>query len=144
MKLFSIICICSLANAARQPEIHTTVFSQLPRTMFYFTDSPVMILQEDNSNLVFRQDCDCCLSHRSADEGKSWTKISDIPDGSAALVVAHEFHAERVNRRIQYIFLSGFCSYLRHRALLFKRSWFDMVCIYYSVSCQRIYQISCL
>ncbi|KAI1311572.1 vacuolar protein sorting/targeting protein PEP1 [Mortierella claussenii] len=66
--------------APSDPVVTRNSFDSAPRKLNYFTDSPV-ILNHDSARNVFR----------SPDEGKSWSKIKDVPDRAALNLIMHAF-----------------------------------------------------
>ncbi|KAI8814666.1 hypothetical protein BJ742DRAFT_184196 [Cladochytrium replicatum] len=61
-------------------------FSNLPLQLFYLDDSEVVFLQESSTHDIWR----------SPDEGRTWEKVKDVPNGAAYLVQKHPFAKEVV------------------------------------------------
>ncbi|TPX69836.1 hypothetical protein SpCBS45565_g02188 [Spizellomyces sp. 'palustris'] len=57
--------------------VHPTTFESVPQKLFYFENSEVILMYE-NARIW-----------RSTDEGRTWTKVSNIPDQSATLLIHH-------------------------------------------------------
>ncbi|KAF8939541.1 hypothetical protein EDD21DRAFT_317887 [Dissophora ornata] len=71
----------TLVHAApADPVVTESTFDNAPHRTSYFADSPV-ILYHDNARNIFR----------SPDEGKSWSRIEDVPDDSAMNLIMHTF-----------------------------------------------------
>ncbi|KAF8985678.1 vacuolar protein sorting/targeting protein PEP1 [Entomortierella lignicola] len=66
--------------APTDPVITKSTFDNGPHRLSYFPDSPV-ILYHDNNRNVFR----------SEDEGKTWSRIQDVPSGVTWNLILHTF-----------------------------------------------------
>ncbi|KAG0243406.1 vacuolar protein sorting/targeting protein PEP1 [Mortierella sp. GBA43] len=78
-------CILALGSyrahaAPNAPVITTNTFDSGPRKLNYFLDSPVILYQDISRNIL-----------RSPDEGKTWTRIQDIPEGKSWNLIMHAF-----------------------------------------------------
>ncbi|KAI9199686.1 uncharacterized protein BJ171DRAFT_445237 [Polychytrium aggregatum] len=74
----------SLVHAAPQDSnlvTKITRFENAPKKLFYFKDSSVILYLEAYTGRVWR----------SANEGKDWSKVTDIPDSSAYDLIQHPF-----------------------------------------------------
>ncbi|KAM0751951.1 putative signal sequence binding protein [Meredithblackwellia eburnea MCA 4105] len=85
--LLGLALLVGLATAAGsdpKPELHHTLFNNLPSKIFYFDDTSVVLYHDAISKNVWR----------SVDEGKVWnilSKTSDVPDGVATMLIEHPF-----------------------------------------------------
>ncbi|KAJ1557602.1 vacuolar protein sorting/targeting protein PEP1, partial [Nowakowskiella sp. JEL0078] len=68
-----------LASGTASIEVSTTSFDHIPSQLFYLENSEIIFLLESQSNKVWR----------SVDEGKSWKKVSDIPDDVVMSITPH-------------------------------------------------------
>src|SRR5688572_30512127 len=77
--LLSVLCAASLVLAADKPDITVTSLDHPPSNLGYFEDSDVVMFRDAAEKALYRSD----------DAGKSWNKISDVPD--VASFIPHPF-----------------------------------------------------
>ncbi|KAF8600483.1 signal sequence binding protein [Ceratobasidium sp. AG-I] len=70
-----------LGVAAADPAVKVTQFENLPKALFYFDDTEVILYHDGVEGNVWY----------SPDEGKSWSKVSGVPDNSALMLIQHPF-----------------------------------------------------
>ncbi|GMK59242.1 hypothetical protein CspeluHIS016_0702570 [Cutaneotrichosporon spelunceum] len=73
------VMLLPLVHAA--PEVTTTRFKQFPKKLFYFDDSPVVLLHESDSSL-----------QRSTNEGKTWSPVEQVTE--VFKLIEHPFSKE--------------------------------------------------
>lgn len=69
-----------------QVQISNTKFDNMPKRLFYFPHSEVVLYFESNANNVWR----------SENEGKEWHKVDGVPDSSCASLIEHPFDEQKV------------------------------------------------
>ncbi|KAL2212355.1 vacuolar protein sorting/targeting protein 10 [Sarocladium strictum] len=77
--LLTVLCATPLVLAAEGPDISVTSLDNRPVNLGYFEDSDVVMFRDDAERALYR----------SEDAGKSWNKLSDIPD--VVIFVSHPF-----------------------------------------------------
>ncbi|RXK41140.1 signal sequence binding protein [Tremella mesenterica] len=80
--LFLALTLFPLAALADDPEVTVTRFDNLPSRLFYFEDTPVILMQDPVTLTVYR----------SPDEGKTWEEVSGIEE--ALRLVPHPHNNE--------------------------------------------------
>lgn len=77
--LLSALCTAPGVLAADKPDITVTSLDHPPYNLAYFEDSDVVMFRDDSEKALYRSD----------DAGKSWNKLSDVPD--IAYFVSHPY-----------------------------------------------------
>lgn len=72
-------------GAAKKPQINKKAFDSLPKSYFYFEDSPVILSLEDQSKIVWRSD----------DDGATWKSIEKIPVEKVLDIYPHPFDKKK-------------------------------------------------
>lgn len=67
------------------PSISSTAFDNQPMNVEYFDDSDVILFQDWVSNSIYR----------TADAGKTWSPVADIPNNEAWSMYMHPFDKKR-------------------------------------------------
>ncbi|KAI0923357.1 vacuolar protein sorting/targeting protein PEP1 [Taiwanofungus camphoratus] len=70
-----------LLARAQQPESQVNYFNNLPARLFFFDDTTTVVYHDVVEGNV----------HVSQDEGKTWNRATDIPEGQASMVIEHPF-----------------------------------------------------
>lgn len=82
-------CLCTaplgLVQAKDEPNIVVKQFAHYPQNLNYFDQSDIILFQDISDQNVYQ----------SNDGGKSWDRVSDVPEGKAFALVMHEFSKER-------------------------------------------------
>ncbi|KAF9188563.1 vacuolar protein sorting/targeting protein PEP1 [Haplosporangium sp. Z 767] len=74
----------NIAQAApADPIVTENTFSYAPRKLSYFEDSPIVLYHDLNRNV-----------YRSPDEGKTWVRITDVPEEKSADLIMHAFDSK--------------------------------------------------
>ncbi|KAJ3218577.1 vacuolar protein sorting/targeting protein PEP1 [Clydaea vesicula] len=68
--------------------LSSTLFNDLPKQMPYFKDSEAILYHESNTNNVYV----------SKNEGKSWAKVTNVPEGSCLTLIQHAFEPQTVTK----------------------------------------------
>ncbi|KAJ7460667.1 vacuolar protein sorting/targeting protein 10 [Mycena latifolia] len=66
---------------AQDPEHSITTFENLPARLFFFDDTTSAVYHDSMEGNIYV----------SPDEGKTWKRAEDIPEGAAAMVIEHPF-----------------------------------------------------
>ncbi|KAI9824222.1 MAG: vacuolar protein sorting/targeting protein PEP1 [Thelocarpon impressellum] len=83
--LLSSTCLGPVRAAQQEPRIMTTQLDHLPAGLFYFDDSPVVMLHDHHRGKLLR----------SPDAGVSWAPIAGVPEGEARLFWQHPYDSNR-------------------------------------------------
>ncbi|KAG0328331.1 vacuolar protein sorting/targeting protein PEP1, partial [Podila humilis] len=75
--------------------VNSREFRASPRKLSYFQDSPVVLLRDYDRNVL-----------RSPDQGKTWERIRDVPEGRATDMVMHAFEPKTA-----YVLTEGMTQY---------------------------------
>ncbi|KAI0041822.1 Oligoxyloglucan reducing end-specific cellobiohydrolase [Auriscalpium vulgare] len=67
---------------AQQPEVQLSYFHNLPARLFFFDDATYVAYHDVVEGNLYL----------SSDEGKSWERAKDIPDGAASMFIEHPFN----------------------------------------------------
>jgi len=78
------VCLLLPAVLAGRPKKDEKVFDFLPRTLFYFEDSAIILALDADARDVWR----------SEDDGKDWEKVGDV-SGKAIEMIVHPFDTEK-------------------------------------------------
>ena|ERR1700730_18465045 len=95
--LFSLF---SLLASAADPKAKTSYFHHLPNRFFFFDDTPVcfitIVASDSLTYFILKvgiyHDARAGEIFISHDEGFSWSRVADIPSGTARMVIEHPFH----------------------------------------------------
>ncbi|KAI8971058.1 hypothetical protein BDB01DRAFT_854995 [Pilobolus umbonatus] len=66
-------------------KVEKTAFDKLPNNFFYFKDTQIILWLDVTTHSLFR----------SEDQGKQWTKVTDIGENEATYLYEHPFDSER-------------------------------------------------
>ncbi|KAA1470082.1 Oligoxyloglucan reducing end-specific cellobiohydrolase [Dentipellis sp. KUC8613] len=79
--LLSLLSTCLLAGA-QNPETALSYFKNLPAKLFFFDDTTVVAYHDNIEGNIYL----------SENEGKTWNRAADIPEGVASMFVEHPFN----------------------------------------------------
>lgn len=96
--LLAALCTTPLAVQAKdEPNIAVKDFPHYPQNLNYFDQSDIILFQDISDQNIYQ----------SNDGGKTWDRVSDVPEGKAFTLVMHEFSKERA-----YILTEGVTHYM--------------------------------
>ncbi|KFA78131.1 hypothetical protein S40288_01373 [Stachybotrys chartarum IBT 40288] len=79
--LSSLLWAAAVVLADTDPKISVTTLDHPPLNINYFEDSDVIVFHDPHERNIYRSD----------DAGFSWSNVSSIPDGKAAVMYLHQF-----------------------------------------------------
>lgn len=85
--LISLVTSSSLviAKSSSEPRIKKTLFDNLPAGLFYFDDTDIVIVQDQEKGNI----------HRSTNAGETWNIVKYVPEGQAWDVWQHPYDNKR-------------------------------------------------
>ena len=94
-----LLLVIVAVHAQKDPEHTVTHFQNLPTRLFFFEDRTVWctascVCASETHNFhqeVIYHDSTEGNVYFSQNEGKSWSRVADIPSGKAAMVIEHPF-----------------------------------------------------
>ncbi|KAI5476446.1 signal sequence binding protein [Pseudohyphozyma bogoriensis] len=94
-----LLALTALAVAAKddpKPELHHTLFDNLPSKIFYFEDTSVVMYHDQLGKNIWR----------SQDEGKTWKILDNVALGEALLLLEHPY-----DNKIAFVLTEGTTHY---------------------------------